>query len=399
MTPRVWETRTRAVPSLPSLISSQFPGFPMAVKIEHQCLRQGEGGLVENAIIGKNSLMPDDIKPYEVLVRVAAVALNPTDHKSPSFCPTPGAIMGVDFAGVIVHRGSDVRRELTEGSRVCGAVHGSNPANPGKGSFAEYVAADSRLLLKPPVDWTDTQAAALGGSGWFSAGLFLYESLKLDGKPSSPTTKRADGTKTPILVYGAATATGTMICQILSLSGYAPVGVCSSSSADMVLSYGAIATIDYVAPNAAETIKSQTGGQLRHAIDCISSQESMRCCMAAMGRAGGKYVASEHTMEEWRTRRGVKVLPLQLAYETFGNGVELPGLYHREPSPAKHQLTMDMADEVQKLLDRGLIRSHPPKALPPGFQSIIGGLKMLKAGEVRGQKLVVCLDSGLTNQS
>jgi NADPH:quinone reductase-like Zn-dependent oxidoreductase len=45
-----------------------------------------------------------------VLVKTAAVALNPSDHKMGLNFPTPGAVVGIDFAGTVVasksaHRG------------------------------------------------------------------------------------------------------------------------------------------------------------------------------------------------------------------------------------------------------------------------------------------------------
>ncbi|PVH95007.1 alcohol dehydrogenase GroES-like domain-containing protein [Periconia macrospinosa] len=366
----------------------------MAAKTKQQCLRQGNDGS-GTPIIDQNCPIPTITKPYQVLVHVAAVALNPFDHKSPSFCPTPGAIMGFDFTGTIVTRGGDVRRDLTEGTRVCGAVHGSNPSNPQTGAFAEYVVADSRLLLKPPAAWTHAQAAALGGAGWLTAGLVLYDYLKLDGRPSAPATNgTANGDKKPVLVYGAATATGTMICQILTLSGYAPVAICSTKSSAMVSSYGAVTTIDYTSlTTAAETIKTHTRNQLRLAIDCIATPESLRCCMAAIGRAGGDYIAIEHTMQEWHTRRAVHVHPTPLAYEVWGEAVTMGPPYDRDASPAKLESAIRWTEEMQRLVEQGMVRPHPPKALEPGFQQILDGLKILEAGKVSGEKLVVCLGS------
>jgi NADPH:quinone reductase-like Zn-dependent oxidoreductase len=145
------------------------------------------------------------------------VALNPTDFKSPASNPSPGAIMGCDFMGSVVSAGEAADKDFPYGTRVCGFVHGSNPGNPDKGSFAEYVVTDSRLLIRVPESWTDLDGAALGGVGWGTVALAMEISLQLPGRPSKPAATRDDGSRTPVLVYGGATATGTMACQILLL--------------------------------------------------------------------------------------------------------------------------------------------------------------------------------------
>lgn len=144
-----------------------------------------------------------------VLVRVLAVALNPTDYKMVTHFSIPSSLIGCDFCG-IVEKGV----AYAAGTRVCGAVFPYNPEDPLNGAFAQWVVADSRLLLRVPEQWDDLQGAALGGVGWGTAGLAFYDpdALALQGRPSKPVAK-----KEPILVHGGATATGTMACQLLKL--------------------------------------------------------------------------------------------------------------------------------------------------------------------------------------
>jgi len=156
--------------------------------------------------------------PYDVLVRVLAVALNHCDYKMPTHFLSPGNMAGCDFCGVVI--GGGPCAVCDAGMRVCGAVFPyGRRAEPGvkdRGAFAEYVAVDSRLLLRIPATWSDLQGAALGGVGWATVGLALSDSqaLALAGFPSAPAL---DLEPEPVLVYGGATATGTMACQLLSL--------------------------------------------------------------------------------------------------------------------------------------------------------------------------------------
>lgn len=166
-------------------------------------------------VISTTHPMPVATEPFDVLIRVLAVALNPTDYRIPAYHPTPGAMLGCDIAGTVVEA-RPLADECPPGTRLCGPVHGCNPANPDNGAFMEYLVADSRVLLRVPAVWSDVEAAALGGVGWATVALAMEDCLKLAGRPSAPAQLRADGSRIPVLVYGGATATGTMACQILS---------------------------------------------------------------------------------------------------------------------------------------------------------------------------------------
>jgi NADPH:quinone reductase-like Zn-dependent oxidoreductase len=157
-----------------------------------------------------------------VLVRVLAVALNPTDHKMAQHFPTPQSTMGCDFCGIIVAKyagplpDATLEDGLHLGARVCGAVWAYNPADKMTGAFAEYLSVDRRLLLKVPDAWSNLEAASVGGIGWTTVGLAFWgpDGLQLRGRPSSPLSA-VD--KVPVLVYGGGTVTGRLACQMLRL--------------------------------------------------------------------------------------------------------------------------------------------------------------------------------------
>ncbi|RHZ44288.1 zinc-binding alcohol dehydrogenase family protein [Aspergillus thermomutatus] len=351
------------------------------------CLVQSTSGQGETAV----RLRPEVKAPHDVLVRVSAVALNPTDFKSPASNPSPGAIMGCDFMGSVVSAGEAADKDFPYGTRVCGFVHGSNPGNPDKGSFAEYLVTDSRLLIRVPDSWTDLDGAALGGVGWGTVALAMEISLQLPGRPSKPAAPRDDGSRTPVLVYGGATATGTMACQILSISGYQPIATASSTSSALVQEYGAAAVVRYSSPTCGETIRDHhTGGNLRNALDCISSPESVSCCFTALGRIGARYAGLDYVPADWRTRKVVKV-HISLTYALHGQEILFKGPYHRDADPTMLELGSRWRDEVQGLVDAGRLRPHPVREIQGKWKGIIDGLEMMKAGEIRGQKLVVAL--------
>lgn len=158
------------------------------------------------------------IQPDEALVRVRYVALNPVDAKSVDLSPTQGATVGCDFAGEVVEIGAAVEKPLTAGDRVCGCIFGNNPAQPGNGAFAEFVAVPGDLLLRVPAEMT-LQSAATLGVGLATSGLALYQALELPWprldlfEPETQVVAEASSTSF-ILISGGGTATGTLAIQL-----------------------------------------------------------------------------------------------------------------------------------------------------------------------------------------
>lgn len=150
------------------------------------------------------------LRPGTLLIKTAAVALNPSDYKMGSAFPSPGALIGMDFAGHVV-RPDATRPDLNLGDAVCGIVHGSNPADHECGSFAEYVLAPADLVFKVPEGFPLEQAATLG-TAVFTACALLWGSLKITVSPDDPAKEPF-----PVLVYGASTACGTMATQLVRL--------------------------------------------------------------------------------------------------------------------------------------------------------------------------------------
>ena len=61
-----------------------------------------------------------------ILVKVTAVAINPTDWKHvDGGGQSIGCIVGCDYAGIVEEVGPDVAGKFAKGDRICGPVHGS----------------------------------------------------------------------------------------------------------------------------------------------------------------------------------------------------------------------------------------------------------------------------------
>ncbi|KAF4541987.1 alcohol dehydrogenase [Lasiodiplodia theobromae] len=334
------------------------------------------GNFVESSNVPVMQLEPD-----AVIIKVAAVALNPVDTKMLGDFATPGAILGFDCAGTVVAVGRDVGARLKPGDRVCGSADGMNRFRPLSGGFAEYVSLPGDLALKIP-EGMSFEAAAPLGTALASAGMALFASLKLPATLTEPASAPFW-----VLVNGGSTSTGTMMIQLLKLCNLRVVTTCSPRNFALVKSYGADAVFDYNSPTCAQDIRKFTEDALEYAVDCVTLESSMKLCYAAIGRAGGSYTALDPFPETQRTRKAITPDWI-LATQVTGNACSWPAPYGRDGSPELRAWANTFFEQVQKALNERRIRGHPAKVSPDGFAGVLEGVGIIRRGEVSGQKLV-----------
>ncbi|KAK6591611.1 zinc-binding dehydrogenase family [Botrytis cinerea] len=329
-------------------------------------IQTGPGTLQLTENVPKPSVEPGSRK---VLVKVHAVALNHSDWKMVDFSAKPGAISGYDMAGVLEAIDDSMNSDLAVGDRVLGvtSIHG--------GAFAEYVVTDGDLLVKIPENM-DFQHAASYGVGIVTTGLALYgnECLALnwpntDGTGSAAPQKTRVGPRgwsggdaltdndnetprIPVLVYGASTSTGTLAIQLLQLSGYEPIAVCSPHNFGLVQSRGASKCFDYHSQGCGAMIKQYTHNRLEYALDCITTASSMRLCYEAIGATGGN------------------------------------GEFARGAKPEDRKLAEKFVKIAEKLIEKGRLKAHPTMLKSGGLGGIASSIDLLRKGKVSGSKLV-----------
>ncbi|KAM0815674.1 putative Enoyl reductase (ER) domain-containing protein [Seiridium cardinale] len=344
---------------------------------------------------GKLSIQHDKpmpvLAPSIAIVKVAAVAINPSDAKFLDYSPAPGAVHGTDFSGTIVALGDDavVSGRFAVGDRVAGLVHGMNKLQPDVGSFSEYIGATVHTLLKIPDDMPFERAATLG-LAVATASFGLFSELRV---PATLDQLRSGGVNEEsmdfVLVAGGSTATGTRAIQLLKLAGLRPVATCSASKRDLVLSFGAEKVFDYNSPTCAADIRTYTGNELSYAFDCVAEADTTQLCYAAIGRAGGRYVTVEPFRESIAKTRSVLIeASWILATSVFGNKIALDGVYGRDANP-EHRIFGGQAFEAfQCLLDQGLIDTHPVKTMSGGWEGVRQGVDIIRNQPPSCYKLV-----------
>ncbi|MFI1394177.1 NADP-dependent oxidoreductase [Streptomyces sp. NPDC020681] len=168
--------------------------------------------------------------PSEVLVRVHAAGVNPTDwwHRASGGLLNPGQPipLGWDVSGVVEEVGLGVTM-YRPGDEVFGMPRLPEPA----GAYAEFMTSPARHLARKPAGLPHVEAAALP-----IAALTAWQSL-VDTADVRPGQR--------VLVHAAAGGVGHLAVQIAKARGGYVIGTASGPKHAFVRGLGADEVIDY----------------------------------------------------------------------------------------------------------------------------------------------------------
>jgi NADPH:quinone reductase-like Zn-dependent oxidoreductase len=178
--------------------------------------------------------------PTEILVRVKAAGVNPTDWKTRArgrfpIGVEPPFILGYDVSGVVEAVGEGVTI-WAPGDEVFGMPRFPHPA----GAYAEYVAAPSRHFAAKPPELDHVSAAGLP-----LAGLTAWQALV-------DTAKLLPGQK--VLVHAAAGGVGHLAVQIAKARGAHVIGTASATKHKFLHQLGVDQAIDYISRDFTEDL-------------------------------------------------------------------------------------------------------------------------------------------------
>lgn len=165
----------------------------------------------------------------EILVKVHAASLNPTDWKHRAtgrFLGQPPLILGWDLSGVVEEVGLGVSL-FKPGDEVFGML----PYPKGVGSHAEYVAGPTRAFAHKPANVDHVEAGAVP-----LVALTAWQALV-------DTTGLSEGQR--VLIHAAAGGVGHVAVQIAKARGAYVIGTASEPKHEFVRDLGADEVIDY----------------------------------------------------------------------------------------------------------------------------------------------------------
>jgi NADPH:quinone reductase-like Zn-dependent oxidoreductase len=209
-----------------------------------------------------------DPRPNEVLVRVRAAGVNPTDWKhraNGGFLGEPPFVLGWDVSGVVEAVGIGVAA-FRPGDEVFGML--SYPF--GHGSHAQYVTAPARTFTHKPAGVDHVQAGALP-----LVSLTAWQALveRADVRPGQR-----------VLIHAAAGGVGHVAVQIAKARGAHVIGTASAGKHEFLRSLGADETVDYRETDFTEAVKDADV-----VLDTIGGDTSLRSLRVL--RPGGVVVS------------------------------------------------------------------------------------------------------------
>ncbi|MFF5189277.1 NADP-dependent oxidoreductase [Streptomyces sp. NPDC000345] len=238
-------------------------------------------------------------RPNEVLVRVRAAGVNPTDWKhraTGGFLGEPPFVLGWDVSGTVEAVGIGVAA-FVPGDEVFGML----PYPFGHGSHAEYVVAPVRALWHKPAALDHVQAGALPLVS-LTAWQALVETAALEAGQR-------------VLIHAAAGGVGHVAVHLAKERGAYVIGTASAGKHDFLRGLGADEVIDYRETDFTEAVKD-----VDVVLDTLGGETSVRSLSVV--RPGGIVVSilpvGTRQFHEEAERQGVRAVRMLVDADRAG---------------------------------------------------------------------------------
>ncbi|KII89279.1 hypothetical protein PLICRDRAFT_698367 [Plicaturopsis crispa FD-325 SS-3] len=323
-----------------------------------------------------------DVGPEELIIRVRAVGLNPTDWKHAlGEWGAPGFVVGCDSA-------ESARKWRT--SRY-------GTSQPNNGSFAGYVRLDAAVTFKVPEGMSYEEAASFP-IPHLTAVQALYIRPRVPLPLPSPTLDSIQPAPT-VLIWGGSTAVGHHAIQLARLS-HARVLATASPSAYPALktlgaahaevaAVGAVELFDYRDPHVASAIRasSKGEGEVTYALDAVCEGGSTEACIDSIGPSGGTVITTLPVSEEIRNRRADVNVEFTIVYSLLGKPINFAGVVPVDALPEDRTRSLAYVSSTFPRFGSS-IKPQKLRRLPGGLDNVVEGLEIMKEGAYGREKLV-----------
>ncbi|SCU87761.1 LAFA_0E08658g1_1 [Lachancea sp. 'fantastica'] len=355
----------------------------------------------EKAVLNESVPVPK-VNGTQILVKVKAVAGNPTDWKHVDYKIAPkGSILGCDVAGVVVELGPKVdKSRFSVGDAVAGLVHGGSVKFPDNGGHAEYASLDSLLSYKLDLSASTSNEIPEGPVKTYEAAASLPVSLLTAGAVLTMHlgNKLEWDLKTPqhdfpILIWGGATGVGQLLVQVAKqLHGYSKIVVVASKKHTKLLTqYGADEVFDYHDKDVIEQITKKYGG-FQALVDGVSTPETFQQvykCAADKATIVPLMLLSEKDIPESERKEGVKI-DATLLY--LASGYDVPfGTITIPANPGYREGVIRFINASESRIKDGKLHHIAIRVYQEGLKSVPQILDDIKNGVNSGEKLVASL--------
>ena len=286
--------------------------------------------------------VPDPIiKPDEVLVKIAATAVNRADlmQREGNYPPPPGCPewMGLEISGTIVECGNDVSKlsNWEVGDEICALLGG--------GGYAEYVAVKYDMLMPIPKGCSLIEAAALP-----EAFATSYLNLFIEGGLKAGNTFLVTGGNSGLASVMIPMAKAFGCKTITTVRGDLKAEAIKTLKADLVIDTTKVKLSDALA------MEFASGTTIDVAIDCIGG-EDMGACLPYMTH-GGRWIMIA-SLAGFATRIDLKNI--------YVRNVRIIGSTLRSRSPeTKAKILAELVEKIWPKVENSEIRPTIYKILP-----------------------------------
>lgn len=313
------------------------------------------------------TLPKPECRPDDLLVRVVAAGVNPTDWKEMegnlvAFYPPyePRWAPGFDGAGIVEEIGSAVSG-FRPGDQV---VLLSDRRGGQSGTFAEYVRVDQKLAAKAPTSISLSETASIP-----VAGLTAYQALY---RADMGAVRRGHS----ILIHGASGGLGSFVACFARAADLRVAGTCRAENEAYLRDLGVARTINYVSENITDAVRDWAPGGVNLIIDAVSggTQSELLDCLAP----GGRLVVIATVTDDGDIQA--------LGAEAARRGKSLHFLL------LDHTTIADDLKDIALLIDRGGMQMPPITRYP--LDRAAEALGAMKSGKIRGKLVVGIADPG-----
>ena len=303
----------------------------------------------------------------ELLIRVRAAGLNPTDYKIRDgmmrlfYRYDLPVVAGNELAGEVEAVGSGVTR-FAVGDRVYTRVDHHK-----MGAFAEYAVVAQDLVGRMPQSLEFDEAAGLP-----LAGLTALQGLR-DKLAVAPGDR--------LFITGGAGGVGTLAIQLAVWLGAKVTTTASPRGEKLVRSLGADTVIDYQAQKFKDALRDYDA-----AFDLVGGQD-LRDCFDVL-KPGAKVVSIAGVPEPKVVREDIGLGPLWAA-GAWVLSTKIRRLARRKGASYRLMLMQSSGDDLDllaRLVDEGHVKPVVDQVLP--FQQIPAALAHVEQGRAKGKVVV-----------
>lgn len=225
----------------------------------------------DKVLLVKDDVPIPTLRKGEILIKVAASAINPLDWKVilGIFPLRKSGLVGVDASGTVEKIAEGTKTDLKVGDKVYGDPGETNP-----GSFAEYMRIRADNAARIPRNLNFVQAASLP-----AVGLSAIQGLLKSGK-LKPGHK--------VCITGGSGGVGSIAIQVAKTMGASEIWA-TGSSVEFIKALGADYVINYKEESVFDALK---GKQFDIIFDTVGGIDQWKAAQEGGLKKGGKYVTT-----------------------------------------------------------------------------------------------------------